>query len=706
MASEWEEMRDQYRAKSVTVQDPRYAPFADQTQRASEWEEMRRNVLREKEKAAAKGVDLDTGGDFIDRMAVGIKITPAGKMGYLQSKYGEDNVRTTSDGELEYLPPDGKWTRFNERGFGAGDLADYSGEVVETIPMAVGGALTKTPLGAGAGAAAGNVLRQGLSELLPGDEGMDLTERGKLSAVSALLGAGSQFGANKLINLVDKARPHNLALPVLVDKSNSREAMIGKRLMDYTGVDLRKDQLTGNPTSQMLMGLLRRHPSTATMVKEQEVRQLGQLRSYFDNVLDEVSTGKIGKEQAANRATAAYEGYVKNLGDTMSRVGSQKFDEVWQLAERLPDKRIMKIDNAIAEWKKIIDDFDTPLGSDTATKVVEHARKQIELLEANGSSLNPKQFQRSMSIYSKASTGTGDIIRDVKDRSIQRGIASRVSKALLKDLDGTIEAGVASGAEAGSTAEIAGQIGEKLKAARDYWKSAATEIDDVTNSVLSNVVGDPGEKTVKKVLSGWSPSEVRSSMTLMHRVSPEAADGMKRAVLQEILDQSKPSGSGTVVGGASFSPVKLVTNSNKYDRQLRAMFAASNDMEGYVSWRRGVKVAQRIADHAGTDGSPTAPLQWTMSLVKSFAGHAWPFDYKGMAADIAGVLAPRSVQQAMLTNQGRQALFEVTKTGNNVRTVASATAYLKSLDAREDVENVDLKPRRMEGEDFISGASQ
>lgn len=689
------------------VEDPRYAPFEQQKESAGYYNELKQKVQKERQKADDQGVDMDTGGDFWDRVMTGIKITPQGKAGYLEDKYGQGNVRMSGEGNFEVLPKESsRWIRFDERGMTAADLADFSGDVVETIPTVAAGGLTKSPAGAALGALGGNVLRQGLSEMIPGDEGLGIGERATHGLMSMLLGAGAQYGSNKLIDLFDKGRPHNLVQPLMVNRGNERTLMTGKNLMEKTGVDLRDDQLTGNATAQMLVGLMRRHPSTANMVKQQEVKQLGQLRSYFDNTLNEISSGKIGKEKSALKATAAYEGYVKKLSDTMSRVGGQMFSEVWELAERLPDKRIMKIDNTISEWKKIIEDFDTPLGSDTASQVVNYGKNIVKTLEANGSRLNPHQFQRSLSIYSNASKGTGNIIKDVSDRSVQRAIATRLSRALRQDLDQTVDefSGRYVPEQLANAGSFEGQIASKLKAARDYYRGAAQEIDEVSESVLSATVGQPGEDTVKRLLNSWAPSEVRESMTMMQRISPDAAASLKKAALQEILDRSKPSGSATVVGGANFSPAKLITNANKSDKHIRAMFSATGDMPGYVSWRRGIKVAERIADHAGTDGSPTAPLQWTMSLVKSFTGHVWPLDPKGMAMDLASVLAPQKMQKALLTNQGRHALYEVTKTGNSVRNVMAGMAYLKAIDERDDI----TMPKKEVSDDggFVSSAAQ
>ena len=152
------------------------------------------------------GIDTTTGAPFWQRAAAGIKTTPEGKKSYLESVYGKGSVVTRPDGEIAYLNPGtGRWTQFDEQGAGLGDIADFSGDVVERAPLAVAftpaGPYFANPAGAAAISGAGNLFRQGVSGALPGEDYPEggLSEVGGRFgdlALSAGTGGLGQKGAN------------------------------------------------------------------------------------------------------------------------------------------------------------------------------------------------------------------------------------------------------------------------------------------------------------------------------------------------------------------------------------------------------------------------------------------------------------------------------------------------------------------------------
>ena len=154
------------------------------------------------------GIDTTTGAPFWQRAAAGVKTTPEGKTSYLESVYGKGSVITRPDGEVAYLNPGtGRWTQFDEKGAGWGDIADFSGDAIEQVPRIAATAFppakafSMTPGGAAIFSGAGNLFRQTVSGALPGEDYPQggLSEvGGRLSdaALSAGTGGLGQKGAN------------------------------------------------------------------------------------------------------------------------------------------------------------------------------------------------------------------------------------------------------------------------------------------------------------------------------------------------------------------------------------------------------------------------------------------------------------------------------------------------------------------------------
>lgn len=122
------------------------------------------------------------------RGASSYKSTPADKLGYLQYALGSDNVQPIVDEKgsetgnyLWRKPGEQQWSVFDPKFSDAplrdlpGDLADWSGDVAMAIPAAAGFAFG--PAGIPAGGAVGDVYRQAVSAVLPGDQPKSASDR-------------------------------------------------------------------------------------------------------------------------------------------------------------------------------------------------------------------------------------------------------------------------------------------------------------------------------------------------------------------------------------------------------------------------------------------------------------------------------------------------------------------------------------------------
>jgi hypothetical protein len=174
-------------------------------------------------------------------------------------------------------------------------------------------------------------------------------------------------------------------------------------------------------------------------------------------------------------------------------------------------------------------------------------------------------------------------------------------------------------------------------------------------------------------------------MKLLDDVDPIAAKGMRRQVLEALMERAAHSGSaGQGLSTVPVSPAKLVSAATNYDRQIRALFAG--DWRGYRNWLAGVKSAQILADRGMTGISPTAPLQWTMQLVNTFTRDIKRLvNPMHLAADIASLLAPAKMAKFMMNPEAGPHLRAMLKTGNHIKAVAGAVNTLMAIDRRDDL---------------------
>ena len=191
----------------------------------------------------SKSVDTKSGGSFGDRLGSSFKMTNAGKVGYLESKYGKGNAKILNSGEVAFKNPQtGQWTQLDSEGFDLNDITDFAGDVPSMVGSAIGAGVGASAAGVGsvygaaAGAAGGNVVKQAVSKLLPGDDNMTLGDRAKSTAIDAGLGGVGQKVGNMIGTALSKNTARQLAnsgLPPVVN------IQVIEKALDDTGIQWR-----------------------------------------------------------------------------------------------------------------------------------------------------------------------------------------------------------------------------------------------------------------------------------------------------------------------------------------------------------------------------------------------------------------------------------------------------------------------------------
>ena len=644
---------------------------------------------------ASYNADTNTGAPFKQRAAASVKMTPQGKVGYLRSIYGDQNVATREDGQIFYRKPGvAKWTQFDEPGMTLSDLADMTGGATEAVPAIGAGMMTANPLAVGLGGAAGNAMRQGISAALPGNDQMTPMQRAASVGIAGGTAGLAQGGANLLSRGFDYLRPHNLVARRLQRGTQSDVGRRGAQLEREMGNNFRftPGQKSGGRGQLMLEGLARRHPASADMVAKFDISQAEKATARMTKLMDDLARDRPGPITVGFRVRSAYD---NALNAARKARTAQASSDIQKLTEVSGDQPVFALNNLVKEIDDLVNQYHTPVGGDTANRTVKalmELRRQITGSPPGAGAvergmvphgqpsgqppltLTPRQFQRTLEIYGKAARGDANILRDIDSASTNRTINQKLFSALQRDLD-----------SAANAEGVTGETAAALKAFRDHYRANSEQIDALGNNVLGRLFGTktapPPEKVADSFLK-MKPSEIQMVRPIIEKADPEAMQAVKYHMLSSAMDNAVPSGSGAKAGFPPISPAKFNSFLNKHKDQFLSTFKPAE----LVQVKRIYETMGRLADRGGSEGSPTAPLQFALDLAKGMVS-VNPIDT--VRAGVM-VLGPRKIARAMTTDQGRRALLTVMHTKKPTRASIAAAGYLGKIigDEVTNVENV------------------
>jgi hypothetical protein len=295
-------------------------------------------------------------------------------------------------------------------------------------------------------------------------------------------------------------------------------------------------------------------------------------------------------------------------------------------------------------------------------------------LPKDGGMLGATESQRLLQIYGDAARGSGAIFKDL-DTGQQRLIAGRLKDALLRDMDEAVDSGGHSG-----------QVATALKTARDNYRSNSTAINGLEKSVLGRLFGSDYDKAPERVAAtvrNMKPTELRQSFKILSDADPETTQTVKRYLVEDALNaagHNPTSGAPQpqVAGETMFSAPKFLNAIRKSSVWSTFTPAERQGME------TAVRDLERVAFRAGTDGSPTAPLQFAWEVAKAVTGGAFALNPVQVAKSVASVLVPNKIAKAITTPEGQRALRTVRIARPNSSAAMAATSALVGIFAGGD----------------------
>jgi hypothetical protein len=645
-------------------------------------------VLRQTISATAANpkpeIDYKTGAPWNVRTGASIKVTPAGKMNYLESVYGKGNVGTNAKGEAFFKSPTGMWTAVDESGLSLRDVtADLAGPAIETVPPVFAGMTTLNPAIIGGAGMIGRGLRQQQSAMLPGSDEMGLLQRASDIGASGLLTGLAQRGANALGSTADVVRPHNLIAQQARKAVVTPYAIKGARLEKQTGMQLTPGELTGNRGIKMAEGVARQHPVTADKVMQFDQEKLKQAVSKLDAIATGISGQPSGAISVGAKVKQHFDGALNAVLTARKNQARIDYGAVNALSQ---GKKIIPTESTASTLDDLIKQFDVPGGGDASAAIVNRLKSiKTELsptpvqtqagmiVGANGApltntvtggaqaKLTANQAQRLLQIYGDAAKGTGKIFTDI-DSAQQRYIASRVFGALQNDLDS-------------AATGLPDDVATALTRARTNYAKNSKPLEYIESTALGKLFGGdrvpPPEKIAESIFK-MQPSEIRNAMPIIKNAMPD----VKRYMIEHMVEKSIPAASQQTAGGVKFSPARFNTFFSQNESRFRTAFGRAE----YAEIKRVSKALERVVDRAGMQGSQTAPFAVTWDMAKS----VFSLNPVNMARGAGTIIYPKKIAHAMTTPQGRKALLTLTTTKPGTKAAVAATAYITADIARQE----------------------
>jgi hypothetical protein len=588
-------------------------------------------------------IDMSQEESALNRAAAGLKMTPQGKAGFYEKLYGEGNVATDREGRL-FIKKGDRWTPENAPGFSFGDIADFSGVALQTLPAI---ATSPTIAGAAGGGAAGNVIRQGVSALMPGDDRMTLGERAGSLAMDTALSGGTQGLINAVTPMRVMGRLYNRA----ADTPTGRE---GAAASVFLGAPLPPGQETGNRLMLSVERMLRRNPAAGDIVQDADRRVYDAAISRVRDFETRLSRTPTDAAQAGTEVRRAFDGAVTGLMDVRRNNARSAFGA-------LGSTRTIEPRAFTAEIESLVNDLDVRGGGDATATLVNRLRSIREQV-SDGDLATPQEFQRWLEIYGRASRGQGAIFQDI-DKSQQRMIAGRLYRALNDDLNNAAATG-----------------GAELRAARDGYRVDSQAIDEWERSALGQYLGyadNPAPELVAQRLKSMKPTQFQETVTLLDRVDPDLSGRVRRSMIGDAFDKAWDSGSAMQSRlGNPVAPDSLGFNPKTFMGELRKLplWDTLSGREQFDA-QMIVSALQRLPEKADYQ-SWTQPLTSAKELVQLAAQASIGLDPLTALKLVASTVGPRRVAEALFTDEGRRALRTLAVRNSAPEAVTRAVALL------------------------------
>jgi hypothetical protein len=383
------------------------------------------------------------------------------------------------------------------------------------------------------------------------------------------------------------------------------------------------------------------------------------------------------------RAAKAFDDTVGHAMNVLDKQGAQDFAFIDKAAGSNP---VFPLQNTGAAINELITRYDVPGAmTDTTKGVVRQLSGLRDALIRDGKPV-PKsaaEMQRLLSSWGRGAQGAQTMFGEL-DKREATGIAKRVFGALNDDLDAVA---TSSGPDSA--------IGGALQKARNNYRQNFGAITELRKSAIGQYLGfrEQGMITPEHIaerLAGMKPSALRQTFALIDTADPELAGTTKRFMLERAMDKAEPAvekvaqATGSGVTPEAFSPATFVGELSK-----SPVFELLDPNEK-LSVNMLNATMKRLANRAGTEGSPTGPLLWAKDIAVNLASALGGGDVMGALKVTGQLMGPGRMADIILSPRKTSALMQLTspKLGREAAIAAATTLGLMSASRAGDEQDV------------------
>lgn len=574
---------------------------------------------------------VDGVADIGIRAKLGLINSVESRAKYLVGAYGQDNVRAIDNRLFFRENNDSQFTELDPGGFdGFGDFADASGAAIVTAP-AIAGEVIAGPLGAAAGAAIGDGLRQGAAVGLGVEDEFKPVDTLKEGAIAAT-GAGL-FGAPVRLSKSAASVPSAIT-PKFANRAERSDAGIESRAIEESigaGTILTTGEATGSTTFRALEDYLRTSPKSSDIADSFEIRRLERITRKLDTIID----GKTPESTGRNIGNLFLKGV-----DEADKLRSSNFRATLDEAfNESGGQSVISLSNVKSSVSSLINDLDVGVNDSG----IDDLGATINKLFSNDSDqLNAKQFQNLMSQVGKMANGKGQILKSIEDKSTRRLVGGRLLSGLRSDLDSAIENNVPGAS--------------KLKEARDQFAADSQLVDQFTTDILAKAT-KVDDFTPEKVIAKFktaSPSEIRKTVNTLKAMDQGSVSDIGKAFVFDMLENSRSSVGDIGADVPNISYAKFATEFNKQKNRLKEVMSGRE----FKEIENISKVMAKIKGSLGV--SPTAvrgEVKDNIDLLSS--------GIKGVAKVLTQRTSSRQLAESLFNQNQRSAIMTVLRSSTN-----------------------------------------
>jgi hypothetical protein len=498
------------------------------------------------------------------------------------------------------------------------------------------------------------------------------SEKGDQLAIGGGVGALTGGVLKGVGQATEAALPQNLSAWVLNTFGRKAEgtdfARAGEDLVQRTGIELSPAARTGSKMLQHAESAARQSHWAADSVRQYDQKIANQVVKHVNKTLDDISPTGASTEAVGEHVRTQVRHAVKQIADQRDQLAQKEYGAIRQLVQGKP---ILQPTSLQGELKSILEEFDGVQAAD-AKRVVSWAKEAMKNIGQNadiGKAIQNRRF------WSNASKGVGNLFKDASP-GLQRRIATRVSRAIEKDLDASAET-------------LGGEVGDMLRQANGNYRRAMQSIEYVQNSPLGRLMGEeftdavhsggsfnriPPEKVVQG-LTRLHPSEIHVVKKILQDQSPDAWQMVKRRVIEDALEES-------VQAAPSYGADTLAIQGNKFVNALARRNVDAKRLEAMLSpselkeLNYAFEAIKRWGDRTGSNPSGTAAMNQFFNALRSVGA-------KAVASTAGEALSLRNIAKAMNNPTARRQIIELTRLPDMTRG-RRAAAYVNAIMQAKD----------------------